>query len=79
MIIGGVILHAGIYGLARYLRTPKHGFTAEAPDHPHALEQLPVEWIILVESFSNTAAQPADPGVRFGGGTTGGGGAGGQY
>lgn len=79
LILGGVILLAGVYGLTRYLRTPKYGFTAEAPDHPHTLERLPVEGIILAESFSNVASQPADPGVRFGGGTTGGGGAGGQF
>jgi len=79
MIIAGCVLIAGVYGLTRYLRTPKHGFTSAAPDYPHALADLPMEGMILAESFTSVAAQPADPGVRFGGGTTGGGGAGGNY
>jgi hypothetical protein len=79
MIIAGGILIAGVYGLIRFLRKPKHGFTVAAPDHHHALTDLPVEGVIIAESFSAVAAQPADTGTRFGGGTTGGGGAGGQY
>ena len=79
MIIGGTVLIAGAYGVMRYLKTPKYGFTAETSNDPHLLADLHVEGIILAESFSAVAAQPADPGVQFGGGTTGGGGAGGQY
>jgi hypothetical protein len=79
MVIGGIVLIAGVYGLTRYLRTPKHGFTADAPDHPHVLENLPVEGLVLAESFSTVATPTPDTGVRFGGGTTGGGGAGGQF
>jgi hypothetical protein len=79
MIIGGIVLIAGVYGLTRYLRTPKHRFTAAAPDYPHVLENLPVEGLVLAESFSTVAAPTPDTGVRLGGGTTGGGGAGGQY
>jgi len=79
MILGGTVLIAGAYGAIRYLKTPKYGFTAELSDDPHLLADLHVEGIILAESFTAVAAQPADPGVSFGGGTTGGGGAGGQY
>ncbi|HEY4107654.1 hypothetical protein [Puia sp.] len=79
MIIAGIVLIAGVYGLTRYLRTPRMGFTAAAPDYPHLLENLPVEGLIIAESFNSIAVQPADTGVHFGGGTTGGGGAGGQY
>jgi len=79
MVIGGVVLISGVYGLTRYLRTPKYGFTAAAPDYPHILENLPVEGLVLAESFSDIATPTPDTGVRFGGGTTGGGGAGGQF
>ncbi|HEY4334362.1 MAG TPA: hypothetical protein VGM89_00650 [Puia sp.] len=79
MVVGGIILIAGVYGLTRYLRTPKQGFTAAAPDYPHVLENLPVEGLVLAETFSTVAAPAPDTGVQFGGGTTGGGGAGGQF
>lgn len=79
MVIGGILLIAGIYGITRYLRTPRNGFTVAAPDHPHPMADLPVEALIIAESFKGITAQPADGGARFGGGDTGGGGAGGQY
>ena len=78
MIAGGIVLITGVYGIFRYLQAPKHGLTGAASD-AHPMEHLPVEGIVLAESFRNLGAQPADPGVRFGGGSTGGGGAGGQY
>ena len=79
MVIGGIALIAGVYGLTRYLRTPKHGFTAAAPGHPHPLADLPAEGWIVAETFRSVAAQSANGGTHFGGGDTGGGGAGGQY
>lgn len=79
MIIAGSILIVGAYGLIRYLQTPKHGFTSMAPDEPHPLEHLPVESLILAETFKSTPAQPSDQSNPFGGGSGGGGGAGGTY
>jgi hypothetical protein len=79
MIIGGVILVAGAYGLIRYLHPSKHGFTSASPDEPHILGSLPVEGLILAETFKAAGAQPAGPDIRFGGGSGGGGGAGGEY
>jgi hypothetical protein len=79
MIVAGIVLIAGVYGLTRYLRTPRHGFTATAPNESHLLENLPVEGLVMAESFASVASAPADIGVKFGGGSTGGGGAGGQY
>jgi hypothetical protein len=79
MIMGGIVLIAAVYGLSRYLRTPKKGFTAAASDQQHSLGGLPVEGLIIAESFSGVTARPADGGTHFGGGDTGAGGAGGQY
>lgn len=79
MTMGGILLIVGVYGLSRYLRTPKHGFTAAAPDHSHPVANLPVEGLIIAESFRSVTTQPIDGGARFGGGDTGGGGAGGQF
>jgi hypothetical protein len=79
MIIGGSILIVGAYGLIRYLHTQKHGFTSMASDEPHPLENLPVESLILAETFKTAAAQPSDQNNGFGGGSGGGAGAGGTY
>jgi hypothetical protein len=78
MIIGGCILIAGAYGLIRYLQTPKHGFTSIAPDEPkpHPLQNLPVESLILAETFKSTPTQPSDQPPHFGGGSGGGSGGG---
>ncbi len=79
MIIGGSLLIAGAYGLIRYLRMPRRGFTSDYPEDPHPLGNLPVEGLILAESFHAAGTAPEDPGFQFGGGTGGGGGAGGGY
>ena len=79
MIIGGSILIAGAWSLIRYLQEPKYGFTSADIEDPALLEGLPVEGLILAESFRPAAGQPMDKGVHFGGGTSGGGGAGGGY
>lgn len=78
MIISGSILIGGAWSLIRYLHEPKFGFTSVDIDEPAILEGLPVEGVILAESF-RPAAAPVDKGVHFGGGTSGGGGAGGGY
>ena len=79
MILGGAILIVGTYALIRYLRTSRHGFTSAAPDEPHVLENLPVESLVLAETFKSVPNQPLDQTNRFGGGSGGGGGAGGTY
>ncbi len=70
MIVGGCILIAGAYALIRYLQTPRHGFTSIAPDEPepHPLQKLPIESLILAETFKSTPTQSADPSGSFGGG-----------
>ncbi len=78
MIICGVILITGAWLLIRYLHEPKSGITSADIDDPSIPEGLPVEGMILAESF-RPAAGPVDKGIHYGGGTTGGGGAGGGY
>ncbi|HTI90219.1 MAG TPA: hypothetical protein VL727_06490 [Puia sp.] len=78
MIIGGCILIAGAWSLIRWLHEPKFGLTSADLDNPAILEGLPVEGMILAESFRPVAGG-VDKGVHFGGGTSGGGGAGGGY
>jgi len=79
MIICGSILIAGAWSLIRWLHEPKYGFTSADINDPALLEGLPIEGLILAESFRPAAGQPMDKGVHFGGGTSGGGGAGGGY
>ncbi len=79
MIAAGSILIIGAYGLIRYLQPSKHGFTSLAPDEPHLLANLPVESLILAETFRSVATPPTDQGGSFGGGSGGGAGASGTY
>lgn len=79
MIAVGSILIIGAYGLIRYLQTPKHGFTSMAPEEPHPLANLPVESLLLAETFKSTPNQPSDQNNPFGGGSGGGAGAGDTY
>ncbi|MHA4808978.1 hypothetical protein ACX0G9_12770 [Flavitalea flava] len=79
MIIGGGLLIAAAYRLIRWLRSERHGFTSAMPQETHVLENLPVEGLILAETFQSVAAQPEGPDFRFGGGSGGGGGAGGDF
>jgi hypothetical protein len=79
MLAAGSILVAGAYVLIRYLHTPKFGFTSAAPAEPHLLEHLPIESLIVAETFQSVAAPPANQSNDFGGGSGGGGGASGTY
>lgn len=79
MILAGAILLIGAWALIRYLRIPRNGFTSAAPDEPHLLQNLPVEGLILAETFKAVPSAPLDQPSRFGGGSGGGAGAGGTY
>lgn len=78
MIIGGCVVIVGAWSLIRYLHTPKSGLTSLPSEDPHLLKDLPIEGVILAESFQSVA-HSTDPGFQYGGGTTGGGGAGGGF
>ena len=73
--LAGAALLAGALAALRYLRTPRHGLTAEADDEvppPVSLETF------LTAETAHVPAAPA-PGFEFGGGSTGGGGAEGRF
>jgi hypothetical protein len=83
MVGGGVILMVGAYGIIRWLRVPKYGFTSDAPDEPHLLENLQVEGLVIAEGLKGVGVPATGTGLgqggRFGGGSSDGGGAGGGY
>jgi hypothetical protein len=72
---GGAVLLALALGALRYLRTPRHGFTAAADEaeQPH----LNLESVIVAQTAHVPSA--AAPGFEFGGGHSGGGGAEGRF
>jgi hypothetical protein len=79
MIPGGILLFAMAYGLIRYLRTARLGFTSLEYSKKHLLEKLNIESLVIAETFAKPAIAPATDGFQFGGGSGGGAGAGGQY
>ncbi|HAL82713.1 MAG TPA: hypothetical protein DCO83_11140, partial [Mucilaginibacter sp.] len=72
-IIGAIILGI-VYGLIRYLKTPKHGFTYIETDKTNAADEIKIESLVVAETFSHNPSAPADGGTKFGGGDFGGGG-----
>ena len=80
MMFGGIMILLIAYGLIRYLRTPRHGFTSLENNKRHLLESLNIESLVIAETFAAPAPAPnPDNGFQFGGGSGGGGGAGGQF
>jgi len=80
LILGGTGMITIAYGLIRYLKMPRHGFTSRESSSRHVLENLNIESLVIAETFAGPTTAPA-PGndFKFGGGSGGGGGAGGQY
>lgn len=74
--LGGIVLIAFTMWLFRYLRTPRHGLTAQADDDGRPFVNL--ESFITLET-AHVPGAPAPPGFEFGGGHSGGGGAEGVY
>lgn len=79
MILGGSISMVVAYVVIHYLKTPKLGFTSARPDDPHPLKSMPIEALLVAETFKSIPGQPIDQAPRFGGGSGGGAGAGGTY
>jgi len=75
-IIGAILLGLS-YGVIKYLKIPKHGFTYEDLNEDNLMDKLKVESLIISETFSGTQAQNDQ--TRFGGGDFGGGGASGNF
>ncbi|WGQ07869.1 hypothetical protein QG516_15005 [Pedobacter gandavensis] len=77
LVLVGALLLGLSYGIMRYLKTPKHGFTAEELEGDQLLDQLKVESLIVSGTFGDGATAPE--GTRMGGGNFGGGGASGNF
>jgi hypothetical protein len=74
LTIAGAVLLGLVYGIMKYLKTPKHGFTYAEPDELNPMDKIQVESLIVAENFSHAPSAPANDGVKFGGGDFGGGG-----
>ncbi|MEP7144670.1 MAG: hypothetical protein ABI707_17440 [Ferruginibacter sp.] len=77
MTAGGITLVVISYGLTRYLKVPKFGFTSVEIDSSGAKEKLVIESILLAQTFTGESAPSAAN--KFGGGSFGGGGASGDF
>lgn len=77
LCIAGIIILCICYGVMKYLKPPKHGFTYEDLEQDNFMDKLKVESLIVSETFSGPQV-PADN-TRFGGGDFGGGGASGNF
>lgn len=75
--IVGILLLGISYGVIRYLKTPRHGFTYEEQDEDHLMDKIKVESLIVSETFSGQQGAPEQS--RMGGGSFGGGGAGSDF
>ena len=78
MTLGGLMMIGIVYALIRYLKTPRHGFTAASSDEKHAMEALQIESLVIAQTMSH-AATPRPDQFEFGSGSGGGGGASGDY
>lgn len=78
MTLGGLVMIGVAYALIRYLKTPRHGFTAASSDERHAMEAVQIESLIIAQTMSHAAAPQPDQ-LEFGGGSGGGGGASGDF
>jgi hypothetical protein len=79
LTIAGIIILGVVYALMKYLKTPKHGFTAKELDNAHMMDHLKIESLLVAETFANAPSAPANNGVEFGGGDFGGGGSSGGF
>lgn len=75
LCLAGGLLLAAAFGITKYLKTPKYGFTHKDQEDGALLDKIQVESLIVSETFQS---QPAEAG-RMGGGNFGGGGASGDF
>ena len=75
LTLAGIVILGAAYVAMRYLKTPKHGFTADETEDTHAADRIKVESLIIAQTFSGTATAVATKNPHeFGGGDFGGGG-----
>ena len=78
MTVGGLIMILFAYSIMRYLKAPKHGFTAEPEEDENPLEALQIESLVIAQTF-HQAPGPGKDQFDFGGGSGSGGGASGEF
>ncbi|TDH23047.1 hypothetical protein EXU57_18500 [Segetibacter sp. 3557_3] len=76
MLIAGLFTVVSSYGIMRYLRVPRNGFTFDEADDESA-EGANLEAVVVGEAFGNTQTVQND--TTFGGGSFGGAGAGERF
>ena len=74
LVIAGAAILGIAYGIMKYLKTSKFGFTYAEPDNANLMDHLNVESLIVAETFSTAPAAPIENGPKFGAGDFGGGG-----
>jgi hypothetical protein len=80
ILSGSIVMISIAYGLTKYLKQPRHGFTSLENINRHLLQKLHLESLVIAETFAGAATvKIPDSDFQFGGGSGGGGGAGGQY
>jgi hypothetical protein len=78
MVLAGLALILTAWGLIRYLKAPRRGFTYEEPETPSLADKLRLESLIIAQTYTPAAHTPGND-MNFGGGSGGGGGASGDY
>lgn len=77
MVTGGLCMLVISYGLSRFLKEPKYGFSNVAPESGDEHGKVQIESLLVAETLAAQSAGTA--GKRLGGGDFGGGGASGDY
>ncbi len=77
MVISGILLLIISYGLIKYLKKPKYGFTRNESISTDLKEMETIESLILAETFSQVPA--TSNATKFGGGDFGGAGSSGEF
>ncbi|MGY4383387.1 membrane protein YdbS with pleckstrin-like domain [Pedobacter sp. UYP24] len=73
LTLGGLVLVGIAYAAYRYLKVPRHGFTADELENNNQLDKLIGESLVISETVNTAPNLPIDH--HFGGGSFGGGGA----
>jgi uncharacterized membrane protein YgcG len=78
LVILGAVLILATWGLIKYLKAPKFGFTYKQRNSRHWASNVNLESLVVAGAASSTPSIPAD-GSRFGGGSFGGGGSSSEF
>ncbi len=79
LTLAGIVLIIIVYAVARYLKTPKNGFTTANLNRNDVLDRLKAESFIVSDLSGHISEAPQAPANPFGGGSFGGGGSSGDF